>query len=432
MSNMMNIDEFLGHSTRGEKKTFLRKWKEDGSVLVWLHTMSSMVSIWSHQVPNVVAFEDRETRKKTKQVWGQDVNCWETEDLLKRQNFRDRSTGARELPPEVCPICKLTEWLRDQVETGGLDLATPVMRFEGDDPTKTTIIHAGGAYDAFRGDKLDEAQKNSLKKAGVFLKQAWRENMRARLKYLFVVVNDAKPKDGIQIAIESSLLGDKMKLAIRSRIKAHNAGAHPNPSLGNPILHPYPFQWEYDEAAVSFGDKYNVVAMDTVPLRPEIDKLIRHTDPPNLDSTLEKANPTLLRARLEQHALIDMPWDDFFSAVPSSTRERPTTQEVSQARPPQRPVPAQQRAPAPPPEDDNIVACDQCEKPMDARDSVCPHCHFSYEVSAAPPESPKPLPKRSEVGAAQARVTVPPPSKVSPKAEKAQAWDLPDDDEIPF
>jgi hypothetical protein len=435
----MNIDQFLGHSSRGRKQKMLGDWKDtpEHSIIVWLHTNASILALWRHNWKRINVWEDRQTRAVTRSVWVDRIVCYEHEENLKVQNFRDKTTGAREYPPVLCPHCKMIEHFRGMVGRSELNWCAPVFGFQGDDPAKHETIHAGGLWNAFGDKNLTAVQKAEMaavlpKDGGpIYSKNAWKENQKAKLEYAFTVVVDAKPEDGIQITVGPNDLGQKVQEVIAKSMKELGR------EDGNPAIHPFAIQWEYNPAdGVEFGKRYDATRMGKIRLRPAIEKLIRVDEPPSLVQLAEPFNLQTHRANLERHCLVKgIPWDSFFEAargaavqVPINIDSGRLTAETPR-RDPEQVALVGALSDAAEPEvvdaDGNpLFGCDtkDCKGVMRATDTECPACHRSYKVAAAAPPPAPALPKRSEV---MARAVEPQPAAptTSPPVE---------DDDIPF
>lgn len=410
----MGVEEFLDHSASGKGAgLFLRSWRDpkegdEAKIMVWLHTMVGFVARWSHRLPRIVVREDRDSGEARKEVWGGTWKCWEAEKLLKRQFYRD-DDGEREVPPIICPTCLLAEYVEQQIRAGDLSWVEPIFRYEGTDPDKSITIHAGGFVSRFRPPRNKEftpKQKGELKKAGIDLRQAFRENGLARCQYVFTVVDDAHPDNGIQITTEAEALGKAMQAKIRDRID--DLGRE----KGNPLKTPIAWQWEYDETK-AFDKKYRVVPKTSVEMSDEIKELICSTDPPDLSEFLEPGNVEELRADFERYALIDFPFDEIFEpsekASAAKKKEREETEEAvpkkrGRERTPEveskkeRAEPERERrrsrdddrkseperetkTASPPPADDELFECDHCKVGrMKGDDVECPKCHTVYDV----------------------------------------------------
>jgi hypothetical protein len=310
-TSINSIDTFLQHKTSDRSGGFLSKWrkKDQTSKLdVWLHRKRFPVALWQHQLPRLFVKTDKDTGENVTLVWTQGYNCHESEKVLKKQYHR-KDDGTREYPPEVCPVCRLIETIRDMVEEGQLDWTKVVFRFQGDKDIK--LIHAGGIYGGFNAEKddLTAEEKLKLRNAGISLKDSWQENAMAKCNYVFCVVDNANIGSGVQIATETALLGDKVKEVMNDSIESLGA------EDGNPFIKPYCIQWEHRPSEQEFQKRYKARRMEKYPLTAEIDALISG-EPPDISQVIKPFNMKTMRAFLERHCMIkDMPWDHIFEGM---------------------------------------------------------------------------------------------------------------------
>ena len=307
----MGLDAFLGHksSSGSGKGGRLKKWKKNDppTVDTWMHTKSKIAALWQHGQPHVVEYKDRDTNEKVQKVFGGgQFTCWEREELLQEQYKRDDETGRRKRPPTICPECLLVEYFRDQVESGELPWTKPVFRYEAKDDERPTIVRAAGLYGGFKKKQYTEQEIKQLKDAHVNRRESWRENQMAKLNYVFSVVDNSNPSQGTMIAVETFLLGDKVKEVIQKAMLEDD-------EKGNPFLHPYCIRWLHRPDEDDIKKKYDAIKLGKITMSEEVRKLIRETDPPDLKHTLSRGNPVKLRAQLEEACLIKgVPWDAIF------------------------------------------------------------------------------------------------------------------------
>lgn len=378
------VDEFLGHSGGGGGRSrFLKNWKENGSIRIWLHVRRLPVAVWRHSVPTLRVFEDRDTRESKRVFWGQDYNCWESESFLKGQYKRDEEGYLDSGPPTRCSICRLIDYVCKEIAKGRLDITEDLFRFEGaTDQRDDQVIHAGGFVGYFN-DKLSDAEKAHVKRAKIRLDMAWRESGRPRLQYVLCVVNDDEVRDGVQIAPQPSSVGDKIKTVIRDRI--HSMGDE----AGNPQAHPYCIELTYDERE-HMNKRYHARPYDRAKLTPEIERLIT-SDPPDLTQTLRPFNQAQLRAYLEKYAVKKLPWDEIFNVAelvaPGDDLEFPPKNEPRSNGGEPRPGGGSRRtmpADDPPNADVAMVPCDRCKVPMREDAAKCQSCGATYSFDDEP------------------------------------------------
>lgn len=396
----MNLDEFLGHSTSGGGSKFLNWRKREPPVIdTWLHTKSSIVALWRHPWPRIVEI-DRNGEKQT-EVWGGTFNCWEPEDVLKRQ-YKRNDDGSRVAPPTICPHCILLEHLRTEVREGRLSWTEPAFRFEAGDGT-ATVLTVGGLYNGFGGD-LSRQEVADLRKAGIKLTEAWKENTMSKCAYVFSIVDHSEPEKGVQIAVETTALGDVVKRVIRDQIDSIGAAD------GHPFKNPYAIRWQYRPKEQKFDQKYHALVMPKLELSPEVRDLIFDAPSPDLRSTIERGNIASLRSVMEARALIDLPFDSIFAAAEKLVGVKPDQAPAPRAAAPSQARPATSKAPAPPlapapaeepakaaprraakpagpvapvyPPGTVILPCDACKADMAETDDTCWKCGAKYEIDA--------------------------------------------------
>ena len=496
----MTIDQFLNHSSRGGgggKSQKLKGWKKEGKIVVWLSCNASIYTLWGHSFYRCEPRENKETHEKTVEVWQEKLKCRELKEDLDSRFFRDKETGERKNPPVLCPDCKMIEDVYQRCLVGletaeemlrrnrNVEIATieaelrkrgqiwwlsPIFEFagvvkdfDGRQIGDRLFMHAGGmihsaaeAVPAFVNKKLSGEHKALMARVPKELggplyfknksephKEVWRQNFQPKMEGVFVIADNDHPEHGLQIAVETSLLFEKMQAELAKEMK--RAGTE----KGNPILHPFAFRWDYDGTeGIAFDKKYDATALTNVRLTPAIEKLIRDTEPPReaLNKLLEDYNLQTHRARLERYAVGGgklLPFDSYFAEALKVEASRPEPAAAAE-----RPAPAP-RAPAPaaPPPDDEEVDCDAvlpsgktCGAVMKMSDPVCPSCGFVYEVVGAPPPPPA-RPTRSQARAARAAAPAPAPAArgdlgaaAPPVDDLASGGGYPGDesDDIPF
>lgn len=408
-----DLNEFLQHRTNDRSGGYLSKWKKKDppQVDVWLHTRRKPVAVWRHQFPRIVSREkDGETEVH---VWSDNLVCHEDEATLKKQNHRNRETGERVHPPSKCPFCKLLEWMRAAVREGDLQLWSPAFEFEAADDDAPTRLSVGGMCGLINDDMTD-AEAAECRKHGINKKNAWKENSGAKANYLFLVVDHANPSAGVQKAIESQLLGQKVQGVIMA------AQDSLGEEEGNPFKHPYAIRWKHRPNEPVFGDKYQAVRMEKLQLTPEIESLISG-DSPDVSKDTRAFNAASLRATMERHCVLPIapPWDELFEGVedePEEDANHPPAETKPKAAPPApakstEPAPAARKrrtsAPAPDaamaslkkqfddldPEADTTVMCaaalpggKECEQKLPGDyTGACPACGQGGEEPAPPP-----------------------------------------------
>lgn len=416
------------------------KTRSGSKVNVFLHTKILPISLWRHGIPKFFVKED-DGGEALVRVFSDNLNCWEEERVLKRQYKYDN--GKREIPPVVCPLCLLIEAVKKLIDDEKLEWTTPLFRFLGDDPKESVVIHAGGFIGEYNDD-CDEKEKTALKKAGISLRDAWKENARAKMSYVFYVVDADHVDKGVQVAIETGLLGDKVKDVISDAVESLGE------DKGDFRKHPYAIQWKHLPDETLPNKKYKATRLERVLLTPEIEKFIRG-DKPDYKNVVKPFSRNEIRARLEKACVASVreiiPWDDVFERArpkddddvakdAGETRVSPDRQrapEVGHRDTSRSPLGVPQVAAT---EDDEIVACDDgagggCGKAMRLSDSKCPHCGLVYEVEAKEPEPPAP-PKLAIRSRSEAKAQASKASKASEPTKHEKGEDGLGEDELPF
>jgi len=369
----------------------LKGWKEKGKLDAWLHTQRLPVGVWRHSFPQLIVKEDRDTRDVIKLIFPTSLVCHESEAVLKEQYSRTPD-GEREVRPESCALCKMIEHVRGMVERNEIRWTDPIFEFKGaTDPRQNITLRAGGIYNAFGSKKLSEADKADMKKHGIFGSEAWKQNAMPKLSYVFPLVDNNDVASGVQVTTESALLKDKVVSVINKEMESDGA------EDGNPTIRPYCIRFVYRADATDFKEKYDALPLRKVQLSAEIERLIR-AEPPDLSMFTSPFNASTVRSNLERHALIELPWDDFFGDVQadaderSDADERPSEREMAkpkvESEPPKAEAKAGRKKTPPAPKDEMGDPCDDCGAPMGKRDSVCKKCGAKYEVDAASAGAP--------------------------------------------
>jgi len=405
-SREMDMDEWLTHSGSSGGAGYLKNWKKDGQVDIWLHPATGMAALWAHGFARVVRMKDEKTNDYVLKVRRIRFNSYERESVLRKQRFRNND-GTREYPPEVCPFSLTLEWVREQIADRKIGWCDPIFRFEagGDDDQ---VIHAGGFTGIFGKKDMTEAEKRELRRAGIRRDEAFMENSTARLQYVFRVVQNDEPGDGCVIAIESQTLGDKMKKLINDR--REDLGK----DEGDPRKHPVCFRWRYDESE-EFSNKYDAKVITSIKLSDEI-KRVFDAEPPAIDELIGPSNVAVLRQLFETHwchETVDPPWAELFEPITKFLKkENPSLLDLPESfdhganasdndEDDDEDDEGEDDEDDDEGEDDEEVECDSCKKPMAADALTCPHCGAEYEYDAnngtyklKPKPEPKPETRR--------------------------------------
>jgi len=388
----MGLDEFLDHTGAGSGgRGFLGNWKENGRLDVWLHPGGSFAALWSHRWLRLV--KDRESELLILRGWR--WKCMEKESILKKQKYRE-DDDSREIPPTVCPVCLLIEWMRVEVNEGRLAWTDEVFRFTPEDESQEeAVLHAGGMTgqigEAFKKKTITRDDKVELRRAAIRGDEVYKEEVAARLQYVFTVVPHDDADGGCVIAIEPQTVGDKTKKVIRDRQEDDGK------EKGNPLLNPYAFRWVYD-ANKEFSAKYDVKPM--LSLTPSDDvQAAFDEDPPDIGDIIAAGNVAEMRLSMEASwcGKIDPPWDDIFGPAEEAVKGTPEAEAASDfnygANADAGDDGGDDQADD---DDDNLYACEVCKKGS-ADPNKCEHCGAEYDddgkLTKDPREKAPPKPR---------------------------------------
>lgn len=351
----LDLDAFLGHSGSSGGGAFLKNWKDDGRIDVWLHPSAKIVPLWSHNWYTVG--KDRETHEPILRTYR--VVSLEREAVLKHR-YRRNDDGTREHPPEICPFSKLLEWVEQAIRQGVISWTDEIFAFD-DVPKDSMVIHAGGFTGMFNSKDLEPSQLAELRRAGIRRDDAWKESAHARMQYIFRVVKNSAPEDGCVIALESQALGDKVKRVIADRID--DAGRE----KGDPFRNPYAIRWVYDDDK-DFSAKYEARSMLSLDLTPEI-QAVFDAEPPSINELTRAPNLRELRASFESHWChkdVKPPWAELFAEAEKTYGEAAIDSDSDAEAGGQS-------------EEDDEVECDVCKSLMASTQFTCPNCGTVYD-----------------------------------------------------
>lgn len=306
MSQGISLNKFRDYRANDDySDTSYLKWKKRGRIFVAIHTLADVYPIWRHNLPRIQRIEKDGVERH--EVWSNRINCPEHDETIKRQYRRDKETGRRDYPVSKCPVCLLIDNVYERLSAGEFNTGTSLFRWEGDDPSHTRVLHAAGLLN-MRRDRMSPREQEALDRARVAARDMWKENAMAKCEYLFRVVDIDDPEAGVQVALESKLIGDKMIDVINKRCKSIGE------ERGDISKYPVVFEWEYNDQAREISKKYDVTAIEAKEIPEEVMRLIRE-DPPSVGHLLKEHNWAQLRLDLETHALVEFPWDEIFGKV---------------------------------------------------------------------------------------------------------------------
>lgn len=355
-----------------QKDSTVTKWKKKTPPILdtWMHTNAAISEFWRHGWFKVVNFTSR-GGEVIQDVWGDSWNCWEPPQVLQNSNRFD-GRGRLQIPPKICPMCLMTEWVREQVIIGKMKMCDPVFEFRAGDVSN--VLVAAGIYNGFSGD-LTSQEKQEMRRANIYQKEAWKQNLRPKKTYAFIVVDNDAPELGAQIAIETQALGDAIKKTIR------HAMTKMGDSEGHPLKNPYCIRWSYHPENPKFQDKYDSIDMPRIKLTEAVRAHIMDEPAPDIEEVIRPGDLNKLRMLMEGSACIEMPFDYFFEAAEKKSYGASDNSSLVAPRESAAvAAPEVQKAPIRRIMKKPQIPCENCHKMMDADATECPHCHVRYEL----------------------------------------------------
>lgn len=367
----LGLDQFLNHNEDGGGRRKFLNWKDKGKATVWLSTRASVAyPTWGHPFYSIGTWTDKKTDEEKEALNFNRFVSPDAEIVHQSQFFRDDNTDRMRVPPLLDPFLLLREWLRFEC-----DAPNDAVVFKWTDPKTSEITE-------WRKGRLARL----VEKGG----GDWNQTLDTKLEYMFVVVDNESPADGVQIVRGTKLLGDQMKLAIKQEMES-------NGEKGNPLKNPYAFRWVYDKNAKSPMQSYRAFRYNGADLTDEIRELIMSPDfpDPTPDCRPRDGDKAKIRAAMEDAAQMDLPWDLIFSprwvdgggeATSSSSKSAPSgrAQETSSGSG----EPRTRRKKAEPPPEVPRIPCDDCGHPMLPTEAKCVKCGAVYEVDGEPEPAP--------------------------------------------
>jgi hypothetical protein len=237
---------------------------------------------------------------------------------------------------------------------------------------------------------MSDLEKHEMASRGLSFRTAWKESCAAKNNYVICLVQQEDLASGVQIDTEPGILGDKLKGMINDQI-ASKASPH-DPDAGNPFKKPYCIEFVYDESKTDFKEKYRVRPLERYPLTEQIKQLI-YGDPPSLSYATSAFNGQSMRAVMERHRQLDVPWDEIFSEpqpAGGSDEDFPGPEGDHATQTPQAP-PANTAAASTAVETEPcptiLPSGAPCAYPLRTEETKCPKCGTEFY---APGEEPTP------------------------------------------
>lgn len=281
--------DFLTEKTFRGGFNRLRNWKEDGEIIIWIHTNTRIYKRGFHMVPYAGIKKDENTGKERKSILYLPFVCHEDINALIRE-------GKRHVP-EHCPVCRFIDYLKNN----------------GDIEDMETV------WDSSIGDrKRDRICTKADFVGDVEGGGDWRLTFKPAIQYVMGVIDHDNLGEGIRVATEKFSLGEKIKKAVQKEIDRRG------PEKGDPDLNPYAFKWIFDSSARQAADYYDAYPFERAEITPEIEELLSQ-EALDLNPWISPGDTKLLREAMEAHVTVDdVDFDELFDNVlPNEGTQQP-------------------------------------------------------------------------------------------------------------
>lgn len=399
--------DFLKEKTFGGGYNRLRNWKEDGEIVVWIHTKTLIHKRLFHMVPYVGQREDEDTGKKKTSILYLPFVCHEdvNEYLRLGKNFE----------PMHCPLCRFIEHLKNN----------------------GNIADGETVWDSSIGDR----KRDRVCTKADFVGDTdgggdWRLTFKPSIQYILAVIDNDHPGDGISIAAEKFSLGEKIKSAVQKEIDRRG------PDEGDPDRNPYAFKFVFNSKSRTPSDYYDAYPLDRIEMTAEIEELLGQ-DAQDLSAWISPGDTKILREAMEAHVTVDdVDFDDLFDNVlenvgtkSDESEEAPKSKPKSKpkAKPKERKVSKERKVakepePEPDPEpetqedDTPMMECPSCRgKGKKKNGKECKVCDGTGQVEAPDDdeeeEAPTPPPPKQTKGRTKERKVAPPEPEEEEKSQ---------------
>lgn len=436
----MDIDDFLKPPSTGgfSGSKYLKKWKEDGSIVVVLHQQPTAEKkhiswpVWGHTFNVRKTIKDRKTGVEKEILGFERFVSPDSEEVNQKQFFRNRPQddgplGQLQAPPKLDPFLLLREYLYQEIEAGRMSPDTVV--FSWTNPQKN--------------NELTEWTAGRLSRHEKSTRTTWNHSLDSKLEWFFAVVVPSQLENGVVLARETSLLGKEMRKEIGNQIDSEGVEG------GNPLITPYAFKWKFDKDARSPMDAYSANRFNRQEITAEIMEAIQTDDFPNpANQTVPKAgDKAKIRAMFEDAARIDLPWELLFvdawddsskdadefrdeetsHGVPADSDRKPAARETAVSTGTKTRTRTRKRTKVKPPWDvseENRVACEDCGTHMHPGWKVCPGCGAEYDLEG---EDPVEMPDAATIRAAGWIVNggdnaPAPATNTAPSGDASECW----------
>lgn len=310
---------------RGKKPSiFIEPWRKKGSITVWIHPKTKFAKVGHHKWYRIVQFT-KNNGDEVSFIRFERFNCHEPADYVSISKDRDDNLR-RDHRAQVCPFCKMIEWVEEQVISGKIEPDAEIFRFDDGDPEHLQVLHAAGISGLIGLENAPERWKKICKRSKVLQKDPWSENCGLKLSHAFQVVADNDPSE-VKWALEPPDLFFNLKDAIAKEKKRNGDDD------GDPRKNPYALLWEFDEAKArkDYGRGSSVIPQPKRNMTGKIKRLLNGPKRTDQMDVIGPGNCLELRAAMENSIAdgIDMPFDEIFAAAKKAGLMKPSEKSQS-------------------------------------------------------------------------------------------------------
>lgn len=382
-----DLDSALAN--RGNKPSiFIEPWRKKGSVTVWLHPKTKFARVARHKWFRIVQFTKR-NGEEVSFIRFEMFNSHEPADFASFS--KERGDDLKRIHrAKLCPMSKMIEWVDDAVIDGRLSPDAVVFRFDDGDPEHLVELHAAGLTGLIGLENAPEKWKKICKRSKVLQKDPWNENMNLKMSHVFQVVQDNDPTE-VKWAVEPPDLFFQLKDAIAKEKKRNGDDD------GDPMKNPYALLWEFDEAQArkNYGKGNSVIPQPKRKMTSKIRRLLEGPKRNDQQDVIGPGNLLELRASMENAAVIDMPFDEFFKeakkaglmegSAPKPQSAKPTRKrDDEEGEPESDPKPKTSSKPKSDPakgkkDEEPESTCDICGEAVGEDDVECKSCDTTFD-----------------------------------------------------
>lgn len=292
MSVSSQASKFLATTKAGGGGYFRPEdMKKAGSVMaVFPISGNDPRTAWTHEIPEI------RKKRESEEYYMKYAAEYVSPDPAAVHENRGKRDGAGRLkyPPRLDPFLLLQEWVREQVIRGGIPGDAPFFEWVNPNPKGESKVWTAAQV----GDLLTREERKDMDSRAATM---WPQ------KYIWcLMINCHAVGDGILKTQFKPTLAEAVNRAMSAEIKKYG-------DKGDPFVHPYAFQLNYDPDAKG-GRMYTAASDARFPITDDILELINATEVPSIEDFDQPyaGSKARIRANFEQALLYEIPWEQIF------------------------------------------------------------------------------------------------------------------------